>query len=167
MSSLKEYSPFYKIRQPLKLLRWTCGFPLQWVDDSFTQFRFIPWVEYTRFSILLFIFLLEYIYWIMIDLIYDGNLDNFFAFYEEAYSSFSSSLVDQLSTWFISVTALMSSFAFLFVFKYNATSISKMCKEVKNLNSKLASKYIKINQKRKKFSTAFFMTPSVTVVAFL
>ena len=149
MSSTNSNSPLYKIRTTLKILRWAGGFPLQTLDPSFSQFAFIPWKEYARFAILIVMLVSEYIYWALIVLIYDGNIDNLFSFYEESYDKFSSSKVDQFSTLFIYITAISFNVMLLFVFKCNAFTMSQSFKDAKKLKSSLSSLIIKNEEKRK------------------
>ena len=82
MSSSNTNSPLYKIRRPLEFLRWIGGFPIQPLDPSFSQFRFIPWLECIRFSIVILMFVLEHLYFILVVIIYEGNLNNYFSFDE-------------------------------------------------------------------------------------
>ena len=149
MSCTNSNSPLYKIRIPLKILRWTGGFPLQKLDSSFSQFVFIPWKEYLRFAILIVMLVSEYIYWALVVLIYDGNMDNLFSFYEESYDKFSSSKVDQFSTVFIYVTAISFNVMLLFVFKSNVITMNQSFKDAKKLKSSLSSLLIKNEEKRK------------------
>ena len=149
MSSTNSNSPLYKIRTTLKILRWTGGFPLQTLNSSFSQFVFIPWMEYARFAILIVMLVSEYIYWALVVLIYDGNIENLFSFYEESYDKFSSSKVDQFSTVFIYVTAITFNIMLLFVFKCNAFTMSQTCKDAQKLKSSLSSLLIRNEEKRK------------------
>ena len=70
-------------------------------------------------------------------IIYEGNLNNYFSFYENNYNKFSASKVDQFTTIFIYLTTLLCAIVFLIVFKSNSTSISEFCKDAKKLKSQL------------------------------
>ena len=149
MNGNSKNSPLYKISKTLKLLRWIGGFPIQPSDLSFSQFQFIPWLELTRITILILMLVIEYIYWILVVLVYDGHLNNFFAFYEESYSKFSTSRIDQFSTVFLYITAIFFNVMLFLVFKCNALSISQLCKDTQKLESKLAALIIKKEETRK------------------
>ena len=135
MSSSNKNSPLYKIRRHLQFLRWIGGFPIHPLDPSFSQFRFIPWLECIRFSIVILMFVLEHIYWLLMVTISEGNLNNYFSFYETNYNKFSASKVDQFTTIFVYITTILSAIVFLIVFKSNSTSISEFCKDAKKLKS--------------------------------
>ena len=111
-------------------------------------------------------FALQYLYLIIIVLIFDGNLDNFFAFYEEGYNSYSSSLIDQLSVVFMSISFYLSSLAFLFVFKCNAKSISDLCKDVQKLKYELAFKSIKLKEEQKPLKYFYVMEKSTRTMVY-
>ena len=64
MNTERIYSPFYKIRRTLTFLRWTLGFPLQIQDDSYTDFRFVTWIESIRALTVFLILGFPYLYWI-------------------------------------------------------------------------------------------------------
>ena len=49
MESNISLSPLYKIRRCLKILRCFFGFPLSIKDAGFTEFTFIPYVEFIKF----------------------------------------------------------------------------------------------------------------------
>ena len=138
MASTNTNSPLYEIQRPLKLLRWIGGFPIKAVDSSFSQFTFIPWLEYIRFCFLILVFVMEYIYLMVKVLLYDGNLYSVYTFYETNYNKFSASKIDQFSTVFFNhITTISFSVVFILVFKSNASSISELCTDAKELKSML------------------------------
>ena len=44
----RQYSPLFKIKKILYLLRWVFGFPLISTNDSFSEFEFKFWIELLR-----------------------------------------------------------------------------------------------------------------------
>ena len=96
MDSNKQYSPLYKIRKPLFCLRWTLGFPLQTIDNSYAHFRFVTWIECIRFSLLFSIYITEFVFWGILILVNDGNLSNYFDSVQQMYEDFSPSKMDQI-----------------------------------------------------------------------
>ena len=138
MDAINTNSPLYEIRRPLQILRLTGGFPLQALDPSFSKFQFLPLLEFIRFSVLIVIYLMEHIYTSIMMVINDGDFDNYFSFYEESYNKFSTSKIDKLSILFIRIIVMLFSVVFLFIFRCNAISISKLCNDASKLKSKLA-----------------------------
>ena len=153
MDAINTNSPFYEIRRPLQIMRLTGGFPMQAFDPSFSKFRFLPLLEFIRFSVLIVVYLMEYIYTSILMVINDGDFDNYFSIYEDSYNKFSTSKIDILSTLFMRITAMLFSVVFLFVFKCNAISISKLCNDASKLKSKLSLWVIssKDNRKTKRY----------------
>ena len=49
MESNISLSPLYKLRRSLKILRCLLGFPLGVKDAGFTEFTFVPYVEFAKF----------------------------------------------------------------------------------------------------------------------
>ena len=164
MNNVENYSPFYEIRQLLKLLRCICGFPIQTVDATFSRFRFVSRLEYIRFFALILVLLLEYIYWTILVLIYDGNIKTLFTFYNENYDSMYSSKIDKLSSMLFYVITMISSFVYLFVFKSNVEPISELCTDMSKLNAKLSkvSNEMKKERKEPKHKCEFYKMPSST-----
>ena len=158
MASANKSSPLYEIQRPLKLLRWIGGFPIKAVDWSFSEFIFIPWLEYIRFCFLILVFVMEYIYLMIKVLLYDGNLYNVYTFYETNYKKFSASKIDQFSTVFFNhITTISFSVVFILVFKSNASSISELCTDTKELRSMLQSMLIKNSKENRPPSHCFQM----------
>ena len=133
------YSPLYKTRRTLKFLRWIFGFPLQTKDGSYTTFQFVSWIECFRYFLLFSVFILCHLYWIILLLVYDGNLDNFYNLFKKLYDNYSTSKVDQVSTMLWLIIVLLTSLLYLLLFKYNTQSINKFCKAVTIIESKMKS----------------------------
>ena len=130
-------SPLYNTRHALKVFRWTCGFPLQTKDGSYTAFRFVTWLEALRFVIVFLFLRFTYLYVLAWSLIYDEGFSAFTAFYENAFNKFSASKVDQITTVVWHSFVHLSMISYIIVFKYNAKSISVYCKEVSEVKSKI------------------------------
>lgn len=158
MTSTNTNSPLYEIKRILKILRWIGGFPIKPLDSSFSQFIFIPWLEYIRFCFLILVFVMEYIYLMIKVLIYGGNLYNVYTFYETNYNKFSASKIDQFSTIFFNhITTISFSAVFIFVFKSNASSIGELCTDTKELRSMLKPMLIKNSKEKRSASHCFQM----------
>ena len=138
MNKMDNYSPFYEIYRLLKLLRWIGGFPIQTIDETYSKFRFVSQLEYIRFFALILVLLLEYIYWTILVLIYDGNINKLFSFYNETYDNMYSSKIDKLSSILFYLITIISSFVYLFVFKSNVNPISELCADMSKLKVRLS-----------------------------
>ena len=150
MKATKEYSPFYKIRRTLMLLRWTLGFPLRAKDNSYTEFRFVLWLECLRFLLLCLMSVLPVVFWLLVLLIVDGNLEHFKNLMKESNENYSTSKIDHVLTqqvWPISSGAI--SLSYLFLFKNNTHCINSFCNEVKVIKSKMAAMLINMGEERK------------------
>ena len=144
-----SYSPLNEIRQPLKILRWTLGFPLQALDATFSRFRFVPWMEFFRFSTLILISLVEYLFWAILFLIDDGNINNLIDFYADGYNKVSASKIEQSSFVILRISTIIFAFVYIFHFKWNANTISDLCKEVNRLKENLSKMLIEKHEERK------------------
>lgn len=129
------YSPLYPTRRSLKFFRWTCGFPLQTKDGSYTVFRFVNWLEMTRFILVFSLSTIDYLYPFAFNLIYYGGLSNFLAFYKEGYSHFSISKNDQIVMIVWHIFVAVSLLVYIITFKYNTESLSDYCKEISEVKS--------------------------------
>ena len=57
-----KFSPLYKIKRLLIILRWLLGFPYKTLNKSFDDFKFVPVLEYFRYGMYLCIFFACQIY---------------------------------------------------------------------------------------------------------
>ena len=58
----KIFSPFFEDRHQIKYLWWSLGFPLTFVDHSFTCLKFSPVLEYGKHALFLFMVSLGFAY---------------------------------------------------------------------------------------------------------
>ena len=137
MKGTNVYSPFFKIRKTLVLLRWTFGFPLQAKDYSYTEFRFVLWLECLRFVIACLMPVACHVYWFIVLLVVDGNLENAISVLKAAYDTYSTNKIDQAFTLLLFINAVVMLFSYLLLFKYNTHAINSFCNEVTVLKSKL------------------------------
>ena len=155
------HSPLYKTRHSLKVFRWTCGFPLQAKDSSYTSFRFVTWLETIRFIIAILFLRLTYLYVFSWNLIYDGGFSTFVRFYEDAFNTFSASKVDQIITVVWHSLVNFNMIAYIVIFKYNAKSISVYCKEISSVKSKIYSYLV---EKTEQNSCCEIQAPEKTII---
>ena len=48
-----QFSPFYKVRNLVSILRWMLGFPLKPTNEALNHFEFNPFLEYARHALFL------------------------------------------------------------------------------------------------------------------
>lgn len=145
----KQYSPLYKIRKPLFFLRWTLGFPLQTIDNSYLHFRFATWVECVRFSLLFSTYITQFVFWGILILVKDGNLSNYVDSVQQMYENFSRSKMDQILAMIFLLIVIIKSIVYLVIFKYNTKSINKCCNDITRMKSKILCIQIKHIEERK------------------
>ena len=124
MKQQKECSPFYTIRKLLILFRWTFGFPLQAKDDSYTEFRFVRWMEFFRFLPLLLLTHMNLICWIIACFIVNENLVTFWNVMKLTAQAYSTNLIDVVLVTLRPSSAAILSCCYIFIFKYNAEHIN-------------------------------------------
>ena len=139
MNDINKNSPLFAIRRPLILLRWILGFPLQATDATFSRFRFVTWMEYARFTVLILILLSDYQFWAIMFMIKDGNLDNLLEFYQTNYNKLSVSKIDKVLPLIFTCNIIFSSILYLLTFKWNAKPISNLCQEISREKTKLCA----------------------------
>jgi len=152
MGDIKIYSPFYKVRRTLILLRWVLGFPLKPTDDSFTSFVFIPRIEILRFFAVLSFPIILHAYSFLSFYTSDEHLENFVELYKGIYYHYSQSTMDHI----VVVNWTVVIFIFLqinfFAFKNNATVINEFCNEFclvkSNLESLLKQHDLKVSDEK-------------------
>jgi hypothetical protein len=110
MNDIKVFSPFYRIRRTLVLMRWTLGCPLKPKNDSFAEFKFVTWVEIIRLFFLILMLVICHLYWVVIFLSFDGNLEGLIDFYNDLYKYYSTSKLDQLATVLWILVTLIQTF---------------------------------------------------------
>ena len=144
MTDMNVYSPFYEIRRTLVLLRWTFGFPLQAKDGSYTEFKFVLWLECLRYFVVCLIPAMTWVYWAFVLLIVDGNLENFITLHMEWFDVISPNKIDQALMLLLVVNGVIMSFSYFLLFKLNTQTINNFCTEVTITKSKMTA--ISINK---------------------
>ena len=147
MKAVRIYSPFYKIRRTLILLRWFLGFPLQSTDDSLTGFIFISRLEIFRFFVILSFPTILNVYLLLVFMTSDGQLQNFLDFYKGIYYYYSQNTIDHIVvvTWTMIILVVLH--VNFFGFKRNANAINKFCNDFCQVKSNLESLLLECNQK--------------------
>ena len=158
------YSPLYKTRRTLKILRWTCGFPLQTKDDSYTVFRFVTSIEIIRLIIVFLILRIDYLYVVVVFLIYDGSLSSVRTFYEDAFNNLTTSRTVQITMFIWQSFVLISLLAYIIAFKWNAESISLYCKKVSKVKSEMSTHLVRTARKNEQKRCCSIEGPEKTII---
>ena len=163
MGDIKTYSPFFKIRRTLNLLRWVLGFPLKPMDDSFTNFEFKPRLEIFKFFAVISFPIILHVYLVIIFVTTDGNLENYIAFMKGVYYHYSRSKIDHLVvlTWTAIIFVVLN--VNFYVFKNNTKVInefgSQFCYVKATLISLLKniSQYKDLKSNKKIFASEYLL----------
>ena len=139
MSATNIYSPLYKVRIPLNILRCMFGFPIQAINETFTRFRFSNLWESIRLVLFLSMFLLEFVIMFGLLLIVDGNLSNVQRIKLDCWNNFSTSKIDHIALFIVIAIGVISSFVYLFVFKHSTPLINELCEEMNDMKLKLST----------------------------
>ena len=139
MGDIKNYSPFYKVRRTLILLRWVLGFPLKPTDDSFTSFVFIPRIEILRFFAILSFPIILHAYSFLSFYTLDEHLENYVELYKGIYYHYSQRTMDHIVVINWTVVIFIFLHINFFAFKNNTTAINEFCNEFCSVKSNLVS----------------------------
>ena len=158
------YSPLYKTRLTLKILRWTCGFPLQTKDESYTVFRFVTYIEIIRLIIVFLILRIDSLYVVAVFLIYEGSLSSVYTFYEDAFNNLTTSRTVQITMFIWQSFVLISLLAYIIAFKWNAESISLYCKKVSKVKSEMSTHLVRTARKNEQKRSCSIEGPEKTII---
>ena len=151
MSDFKEFSPFYKTRQTLLLLRWTFGFPLQAKDGSYLEFRFVTWLECIRFLIMvIFLNFCNLGMLLVLILFTDMNLKEIQEFLKLNMDIYSTNLLDNSLAYLWPMIVLMVWLGYFIMFRCNLDYINEFSSNVTAIKSKMSAMLVKTEKRLKK-----------------
>ena len=139
MSDNKVFSPFYNIKRTLMLMRVSLGCPLQPKNDSFTEFKFVIWMEIIRVFVVIFMTGMLHLFWVVIFLSSDGNVKRLIEFYNDIYKYYSTSTLDQLVTVLWILVTWIKTFSYFLFFKKCIKPFNTFCQEFCISKSKIAN----------------------------
>ena len=149
-----KFSPLYKIKRLLIILRWLLGFPYKTLNKSFDDFKFVPILEYFRYGLYLFIFFACEIYFFLtIMKVYtESNPIIGMKKYFTEFLGFT--VLDILVLWSCPYIGFISCTFYLFSFKKIYPSFSEVCGALTNINKDIyeSLKQGTENKKRKNLS---------------
>ena len=132
-----KFSPLFRIKKIFLTLRFFLGFPLKPQNNEFSEFKFVPCLEYTRYSIYIAIILVSHFH-------------NFYSFMQIAQLSNPSEVYTEYFTRFLGFTmmdilvinsmpfiAWIATGFYLNSFKNMDSWISDICKNLSKLNKDL------------------------------
>ena len=150
MTYPREYSPFYKIRRTLVVLRWMLGFPLQAKTASYTEFVFIFWLEWLRFFVMALMPFSGIIFLLIIILISDGNFDNLEKEFDRSQENYTTSKIDSIACFLWSLVIVpVTWFVYIVLFKRNIPSINEFCSGVSKIKSNMNAMLGKKDEEKK------------------
>lgn len=144
-----KFSPLFRIKKILLTLRFFLGFPLKPQNNEFSEFKFVPCLEYTRYSIYITIILVSHFH-------------NFYSFMQIAQLSNPSEVYTEYFTRFLGFTmmdilvinsmpfiAWIATGFYLNSFKNIDSWINNICKTLSKLNKELhKSEILRTTNKR-------------------
>ena len=150
MTDPREYSPFYKIRRTLVVLRWMLGFPLQKKNEYYTEFKFMSWLEWLRFTVMFLLPFSSLFFVLIVILIVDGNFDNLKSELYKSQELYTTSKTDSIAFFIWSLVVVPGTwFVYVLLFKRNILSINQFCNEVIKIKSTMNAMVVKNDEKRK------------------
>ena len=137
MSKYHSHSPFFPVRNTLKVLRFLLGFPLRPVDNTCVEFIFNPWVEYVRYGIYISIVLVSegsFLFYCMMH----GNASDPFSLTQKIFTTLGLSQLDMLVFLFMPSVNYVSWLCHFISFKNSVKHTNKICLTLSNVNQELS-----------------------------
>ena len=171
MLPLKTYSPLFKIKRILLILRWLLGFPLTAENEEFNEFTFRTCIEYPRYVLFLIIFLAPQFYNSYLFTSFRNNGNFFEVTHEYMTEALGFSILDIIIIMWLPCICSLSTTFYMISFKNKSKEISHICLRMTNMKEILdeylfSSSLQKIESKMKISLTLFIIAiliPSVTV----
>ena len=153
------FSPFFKDRYQIAYLRSCFGFPLKFVDNSFTCLKFSPFLEYGRHVLCLIMICLSSVY-ISYAQMKRQQIWNLFSAIEGILKEFGISGLDTAVMTCLPVVNLISNSIYFISFKNNCTGLNRITKSVTKINEDIyvcSGKNISEFRDRKWFGNKHFV----------
>ena len=130
------FSPFFKDRYQIVLLRWSLGFPLKFIDSSLTCFKFMPILEYGRYALYLGMVLLCLSYSVYAQMKIHKTW-NFMAALASSLKEVGISDLDMAVLSCVPFIMIISNSFYFMSFKNDHTGWNKMSKSLSNFNKEV------------------------------
>ena len=121
-----QFSPFYRVRKLLFVLRWTLGFPLKFKDATYSVLYFNPSLEFGRYCAFLTCFVVS-ISFVIFEVWKLNDLKSFVEAYHHYFRSIGFTAYDSIAFHTTYYMSILSTTFYLLAFRNNASSISKIC----------------------------------------
>ena len=170
----KTYSPLFKIKRILLILRWLLGFPLKAENEEFNEFTFQPCMEYSRYILFLIIFTASQFYNTYLFISF-GIKDSFFEVaHKYITEALGFSILDIVIVMWMPFISSLSTTFYMLSFKNKSKEISQICLKMTNmkeiLDEYLASSSLQNTKSKVKISLTLFIAAilfsSVTVTLY-
>ena len=134
-----KFSPLYRVRKVIFILRWCLGFPLKAKNVAFDEVLFRPCVEYARFCAFLLSFAVS-ISFVLFKVKESNNLESFGAAYNYYYRVVGFTAYDSIAVLSAPYTNMLATVFYLIAFKNNVSSISDQKVNRRRLHFKISTK---------------------------
>ena len=131
-----SFSPLYRIKRILIILRWCLGFPLKAKNIHYNELVFEPLLEYIRYLVFLFVFLISFSS-LSCSIVRSNNLGSLFKRHKQYFKSVGFTSFDILVAFTLPFVNMLSTFIYFYSFKKHSQSISKICLKLTNINKEL------------------------------
>ena len=164
-----QFSPLFKIKRILLVLRCLLGFPLKAVNNNFNEFTFQPWIEFPRYALFLVFFFAPQIYNAYLFTAY-SSYNNMFPATKEYFSeALGYTNLDIFIVMWFPWVCLLSTIFYMVSFKKNIGNINQVCLKMTNIK-KILSDYFPASMESKiksKRTTSFGLFISALLASLL
>ena len=115
------FSPLYRIKRALIILRWCLGFPLKARNIGYNELIFEPFVEYIRYLFFLFVFVISFSS-LTCPMVRTNNIDLIFKRHEQYLISIGFTSFDILVAFTLPFMSMLSTSLYLNSFRKKCSS---------------------------------------------
>ena len=131
-----QFSPFYRVRRILMILRLCFGFPLTSRNVAFSEMSFKPCKEYTRY-VAFFSFFIVSISFVMFKTKELNNLESYVDTFHHYFEGIGFTVYDSIMFHSTPYLNMISTIFYLYAFKNNFVKINKICTKLTVMNKSL------------------------------
>ena len=131
-----QFSPFYRVRRILIILRLCFGFPLTSRNVAVTEMSFQPCKEYTRYVAFLSFFIAS-ISFVMFKIKELKNLESYVETFHHYFEGIGFTVYDSIMFHSTPYLNMISTVFYLYAFRNNFVKINKICTKLTVINKSL------------------------------
>ena len=155
-----SFSPLYRIKRILIILRWGFGFPLKARNIEYNELVFEPFLENIRYLFFLFIFFISFSS-VTCPIVRSNNLGSFFNRHQQYFKSVGFTSFDILVAFTLPFVSILSTFLYFYSFRKHAQNISKISLNLTNINKEISNLF----ENQKISSTCISFSRSVRLIS--